>query len=72
MAGKLDKGVFNISINDGVVGEHIAVFGDIESGYSIGEGATFGVEKGEVVGNVDGRRNVVLGFYVYGVQGFAC
>ena len=53
-AGNVDKGVFGIGIDEGVVGEDIGVLGEVEGSLGIVEGATFGVEEGEVVGTDDG------------------
>ena len=48
----MDKGVFGIGIDEGVVGEDIGVLGEVEGSLGFVEGATFGVEEGEVIGQV--------------------
>lgn len=65
----MDKGVFGIGIDEGVVGEDIGVLGEVEGSLGIVEGATFGVEEGEVIGQVGGGWDE--GLEVKGMEGFA-
>jgi len=66
----MDKGVFCISIDEGVVRENIGVLSEVEGGLGTVEGTTFGVEEGEVVGEVGGGWDERL--EVKGMEGFAC
>ena len=68
--GKVDKGVFGICIDEGVVRENIGVLSEVEGGLGSVEGTTFGVEEGEVVGEVGGGWDERL--EVKGMEGFAC
>lgn len=52
LAGKVEVRVFDAGVDDGIVGEDIGVVSEAEGGSGIVEGAAFGVEEGEVVGEV--------------------
>jgi len=66
----MDKGVFGICIDEDVVRENIGVLSEVKGDLSTVEGTTFGVEKGEVVGEVGGGWDERL--EVKGMEGFAC
>ena len=66
----MNKGVFGISIDEGVVRENIGVLSEVEGDLGTVEETTFGVEEGEVIGEVGGGWDETL--EVKGMEGFAC